>query len=652
MLKNSKSKRYIILLLSMLLVLAPVMAANSANAGSVTQVQDNELVVSTLNGTGNIDGISVLSHMRVSGSGSATIQDQSKYKLSSVRNLYGSEKIAQNGGNLGVNFKLGSGDGYKDVYYLSTLEKSEIAKASMPVSVKVTYYLNDEKVEASKIAGKDGHLKIVCEMENLTGAKKTLEFKNNKGEVVKSETMVYTPYVVSLSGWEFDNKIFSNIQAPGIAEQSPEGVIVDVQGKTSVSWTVPMIPPSYPAKQFTVLEADGKNIDLPSYKIAVIPIVPTTSAINNLGTFQESFGKLYDAFDTIQNGVGAPSKDATLLFGLSSLKDGMGQVSGGIGSVSKTLKDIRFGLSNPSFDKNTYDSAKGTDASGAKPGVREALTLSKTALDSKIIPAMEGQKKVLTVMEATMGKPSSEAAVQPTLSTSLYNDVTFLQALVKGTPAEEVLTKAMAPKIMAMGANLGVMRDGGSLITAGGAIDFPASVSAVSTGIEQISSGIGKANNGVGMIVMGLGQVDANGNPVKIMVDGKPGSILYALAYLQEAIDGKMVPGVTKLMDGSSKIADGSGQAKEAIAGGLAKLEAAPAIVSALEDNASQADSFLGKPEGAKGSVVYVYQTPEVSAAAASMKYGLGAIVLALIILFAIGRPKSAAQFAEANKEM
>jgi len=627
------------------------MAASSANAGNITQVQDNELVVSKLNDAGSIDSISVLSHMRVSGSGNATVQDQSKYKLSSVRNLYGSEKIALNGNSLGVNFKLGSGDEHSDVYYLSELDKSEISKVSMPVSVKLSYYLNDEKVEASKIAGKSGHLKIVCEMENLTGTKKVLEFKNKKGETVKSESIVYTPYVVSLSGWEFDNNKFSNIKAPGIAQQSPEGVIVDVQGKTSVSWTVPMIPPSYPAKQFTVLEADGKNIDLPSYKIAVIPIVPTTSAIDNMGTFQDSFGQLYDAFDSIQNGVGSPSKDATILFGLSSIKDGMGQVSGGLESVGKTLKEIRFGLSNPSFNKDSYDAAKGTDASGAKPGVREALTLSKSALDSKITPALEGQKKVLTVMEATMGKPGAEV-VQPTLGTSLYNDVTFLKGLVKGTPAEDVINKAMAPKIMAMGANLGVMRDGGNLITADGSIPFPASISAVSDGIEQISSGIGKANNGVGMMVLGLGQVDANGNPVPVMLNGKPGSILYALSYLQEAIDGKMVPGVTQLMDGSSKIADGSGQAKEAIAGGLANLEAVPAIVSALEDNASQADSFLGKPEGAIGSVVYVYQTPEVSAAAAAMKYGFAVIVLALIVLFAIGRPKSPAQFAEANKEM
>lgn len=651
MLKHSKMKSYIILLLSMLLVLAPVLSAYGANTGNVGQVQDNELVISTLNDVGNIDEIKVLSHMRVSGSGNVTIADQSQYKLSSVRNLYGSEKIKQKDRSLGINFKLGSGEGYQDIYYLAALDKSEVSRVTMPVSIKLSYYLDGQQIAPSKLAGKSGHLKIVCEMENLTGAKKTLEFKNNKGELVKSEAMVYTPYVVSLSGWEFDNKNFSSIQAPGVAQESPEGVIVDVQGKTSVSWSVPLVPPKYPAKQYTVLEADAKKIELPSYKIAVIPIVPTTSEIDSLGTVQESFGKLYDAFDQIQGGVGTPTKDATLLNGLNSVKDGLGQVSGGMGSLVEKLTAIRLGLSNPNFNTSTYDSATGADAKGNKPAVREAITISKNALDEKLTPALEGQKKVLTVMEATMGKPGGEV-VQPTLSTSLYNDVSFIQGLVKGTPAEDVITKAMAPKIMAMGANLAVFRDGGNLITSGGSIPFPASVSAVATGVEQISAGLGKANNGVGMIAMGLGQIGPDGKPAKVMVDGKPGSILYALAYLQESIDGKMVPGIVKLGEGTAKIGDGSSQAKEAISGGLDKMAVAPAIVSALKDNVSQADSFLGKPEGAKGTVAYVFQTPEVSTAASAMNFGLGAIALALIILFAIGRPKSPSQFTEVNKEM
>ncbi|HPF21379.1 MAG TPA: hypothetical protein PLC88_08565, partial [Syntrophomonas sp.] len=401
----------------------------------------------------------------------------------------------------------------------------------------------------------------------------------------------------------------------------------------------------------TILEADAKNIELPSYQIAVIPIVPTTAAIDNIPTFRDSFGKLYDAFDQIQNGVGDPAKDATLLFGLNKVKGGLGTVSDGIGTVLDNLKTIRIGVSNPSFNTATYDATKGMDASGNKPGVKEAVTMSKTAMDTQLLAAMEGQKKVLTVMQDTMGKPGAEP-VTPSLSTSLYNDIDFLKGLVKGTPAEQVITQALAPKILAMGTNLGVFRDGGTLISSSGSVPFPASVTAVESGIQQISSGLGKANNGLSFMAIGLGQLDENGKPKPVMVNGKPGSLLYALDYLQTAVDGQLVPGVDQLSGGAAKIGDGSGQAKTAVAGGLDTLEAVPAIVSALQDNLTQNDTFLGKPEGSGASVTYVYQTVAISSSASAMTYGLGAIALALLILFIIGRPKKAPLAAPVEQEM
>ena len=316
-------------------------------------------------------------------------------------------------------------------------------------------------------------------------------------------------------------------------------------------------------------------------------------------------------------------------------------MSGGIGSLTDKVKQVRFGLSNPAFDIKTYNSAKGTDARGNTPGVREALTISKAAVDSQFVPALEAQKQVIAGLQAVMGSSGGDIS-QPSTSTSLYNDVNFLKGMLAGTPAEAVISGAINPKILAVSNNLSVLKDGGTLITSSGSMAFPASVNTVEQGMQQLSAGINKANNGVGMIVMGLGQVGADGKPVKLMVDGKPGTILYALAYFQTAIDGQIVPGITKIADGTADIGAGSGEAKEAITGGLNSMAAAPAIVSALQDNAGQADSFLGKPQGAEGTVAYVYQTPEVSKEASAMKLGMGLILLALIGLFALGRPAKA----------
>jgi len=638
MLKKSRIKTYIVLFLALSMILAPVMTAYSASG--LDKVQDNELVISTLGDNGSIDDIQVLSHLRLFGSGTASIEDGSNYKLSSVRNLYGKEKIEQKDNKLSISMSLNGADNYKDLYYLATLDKGEVSKVKMPVSVKVEYYLDGQKIEPSKLAGKSGHLKIVTQLDNLTGAEKTLEYKNDKGETIKSNAMVYTPYIVSLSGWEFDNKYFSNIKAPGVTGKSPEGVITDVQGKTAVSWTVPLIPPKYPASQYAVLEADAKDIKLESFKIAVIPIVPTSSETDTMSSVAASLSKLYGAFDQIQGGVGASNKDATLLFGLGSINSGLTQLSGGIGSLTDKVKEIRFGLSNPAFNISTYDSAKGTDARGNKPGVREALTISQAAVDSKLVPALEAQKQVISGLQAVIGSAGT-ALSQPSASTTIYNDVNFLKSLMAGTPGEAVVSQAINPKLMAVNNNLAVLKDGGSLITSAGSVAFPASVNTVEQGMQQLSAGIGKANAGVGMIVMGLGQVGTDGKPVKYLVDGKPGTILYALAYFKDSIDGQVVPGITKIIDGTSDIGTGSGEAKDAISSGLNAMAAAPAIVSALQDNAVQADSFLGKPQNAEGTVAYVYQTPEVNKEASTTKVGLGLILLALIGLFALGRSAS-----------
>ncbi|HRW13350.1 MAG TPA: hypothetical protein P5549_09520 [Syntrophomonas sp.] len=249
MLKKTRLQKSIVLLLALLLLLAPAFSAVGAGTGSVEKMQDNELVLSSLDDSGNISGIQVLSHVRIFGSGDVSVQDPTQFKLDSVRNLYGSEKIAQQDGKINYSLNIDQSKGFSDIYYLSALNKEDVAKVKIPVSVKVTYYLDGQQIEPSKLAGKSGHLKIRCDIENLTGAKKVLEYTNKAGETVKKESIVYTPYVVAMSGWTFDNKRFANVQAPGVAQESPQGVVLDVQGKTQVSWTVPVIPPSYPAKQ-------------------------------------------------------------------------------------------------------------------------------------------------------------------------------------------------------------------------------------------------------------------------------------------------------------------------------------------------------------------------------------------------------------------
>ena len=85
------------------------------------------------------------------------------------------------------------------------------------------------------------------------------------------------------------------------------------------------------------------------------------------------------------------------------MKNGLVQVSGGLGSLFDNLKTIRFGISNPNFNATTFDTAKGSDANGNTPGVKDAVSILKSNVDEKFIPAFGAQKMVLSTVETTIG---------------------------------------------------------------------------------------------------------------------------------------------------------------------------------------------------------------------------------------------------------
>ncbi len=626
MLKKSKVKSYIVLLVVLMLVFAPVATAQGP---APQKVLDNELVISQLDDNGKISSMQVLNHVRVFGEGDFVIQDSSKYKLASVRNLYGSEKIKQDENNLAIPFSITGGATFGDVYYLAGIAEDEVANIELPVSINLEYFLDDKKMLPSELAGKSGHLKIVTTMENLTGKSTVLKFNDINGQEVSKESIVFTPYAVALKDWAFDNDKFANIKAPGVAEESPEGTIANIQGVTTVSWTVPLIPPSYPSQQYAVFEADATDIELPSFNIAVMSVVPVQSAIDNLGTVQNSLEQLYGGFDQIEGGIGAPSQDATLLYGLNAVNGGLGQINSGLGSLYTNLMKMRVGLSTPGFNAASYDSAKGSDAAGKTPGVQDAIKIMKSTVDSQLIPGLMIQKATLTTMETSVGK-TTDSGQEPSSATSIYNDINQLKAATAGTPAQKIITDSIEPKLKNLGSNIAEFRDGGN---------YPASVAKVEAGSKQLSDALGKADQGLSMIVFGLGTLEADGKPMPIMINGSPGSVLYALTYMQNAINGQLKPGVVQLSEGAGQIGEGAGTAKEGIASGLQTFQSIPVLTSTLKDNASQASNFLGKIEGSETTLTYVFQTQPVNQDNTAMKYGAGAIGLSLIALIAVGRP-------------
>lgn len=627
MLKASKARAYLILLVIMMLVLAPVATAQGP---APDKILDNELVISQLDDNGQISSIQVLNQVRVFGEGQFSIEDSSKYKLNSVRNLYGNEKIVQRENKLTLPFNISGGKDFGDIYYLAEVADEEVAKIKeeMPVSINMEYYLDGQKMLPSELAGKSGHLKIVTTVENLSGKPTTLKFKDVNDEEVVQESIIYTPYAVALKDWEFKNDNFANISAPGVEEESPEGLIANIQGVTTVSWTVPLIAPLYPTKQYATFEADATNIELPSFNIAVMALVPVQSDIDNLGTVQSSLEQLYDGFGQISEGVGNVNQDSTLLWGLNQVDGGVVQIYDGLGTLYSTLMQIRVGMASPGFDAASYNGATGADANGVTPGVQDAVKIMKSTVETQLVPGLMIQKGALSNMEAAVGKPA-DSGQDPSSDTSIYNDINQLKAATAGTPAQKVV-QDLEPKLQKLGKDIAEFREGSNFI---------ASVAKVEDGANQLLDALGKVDQGLSMMVFGLGMLKDDGRPYPVMMNGSPGSILYALEYMQDAISGQLRPGLGQLSDGAGQISDGAGFAQGEISTGLHNFQQIPVLKDTLRANAADASNWLGKIEGSETTLTYVFQTQPVSAGSKAMKTGAGAIGICLIALIAAGRP-------------
>ena len=105
--------------------------------------------------------------------------------LKDIENTSGHEKFTQNGNNVSWDAEG------KPIKYKGT------PTAGLPVNVKITYFLNGEKMSAKKIAGKSGNITI------------RFDYTVNQSEYVKGH-LIKHPYTVA-SGLVLNNEKFSDV---------------------------------------------------------------------------------------------------------------------------------------------------------------------------------------------------------------------------------------------------------------------------------------------------------------------------------------------------------------------------------------------------------------------------------------------------------
>lgn len=306
--------------------------------------------------------------------GADTIEDVSD--LEGITNIKGDETFTQDGDKL-----TWQANG-SDIYYEGTTSKQ------VPITEKVTYYLDGKEIEPEALAGKSGKVTMRFDFENHE--KTTIH--QDSGDIE-----VYVPFTVMTGMILNDN--FTNI------EVSNGKVISDGKNNIVVGMAMPGLHESLQKKSgefdsdiefpdYVEISADAENFSLEmTATIAMSGLLSDMSLGDiDLTDLEDSIEELEDGSEQLQDGS-KQIKD-----GLDTLKDSMGDFKDGASDLKNGINDYTDGAKKLNDGLNTLNSGVGSLSRGA------------TTLDSSAKTIAAGVTKLDKALNTQMSESEQAAA--------------------------------------------------------------------------------------------------------------------------------------------------------------------------------------------------------------------------------------------------
>lgn len=370
--KNRKIKRSLTTSLavgmSVMLGAVPVYAAGSTDTQDVYK---EETVYVNADATGNSDEVTVSDWLKNSGSVSGNLTDESILK--EIKNVKGDETFTENGDQLTWN------TAGEDIYYQGTTDKE------LPVSVKLTYFLDGKEVKPDELKGKSGHLKI------------RVQYTNNKKKTVTvdgKEEEVYTPFVM-MTGMILPNETFSNVTIDN------GKVISDGNRNIVIGFGMPGLKDSLDLDEETTKEAEDKGVTIPenfemeadvtdftmssTFTVALTDLLDDMDMDNimDVDSLKDSLNELEDAALELVSGSG------TLAESVSTLADGVSSYTAGADELNASIQKYLGSNGELNGSVTEYVNGVGTVVKGVKD-----YTSGTNALANGVITYVAGEKKI------------------------------------------------------------------------------------------------------------------------------------------------------------------------------------------------------------------------------------------------------------------
>ena len=354
--------------MSVMMGAVPVYAAGSTDTQNVYK---EETVYVNADATGNSDEVTVSDWLKNSGSVSGNLTDESILK--EIKNVKGDETCTENGDQLTWN------TAGEDIYYQGTTDKE------LPVSVKLTYFLDGKEVKADELKGKSGHLKIQVQYTN--NEKKTVTVDGKEEEV-------YTPFVM-MTGMILPNETFSNVTIDN------GKVISDGSRNIVVGFGMPGLKDSLDLDEETTKEAEDKGVTIPenfemeadvtdftmssTFTVALTDLLDDMDMDNiiDVDSLKDSLNELEDAALELVSGSG------TLADGASTLADGVSSYTAGADELNAGIQKYLGSNGELNGSVTEYVNGVGKVVKGVKD-----YTSGTNALANGVISYVAGEQKI------------------------------------------------------------------------------------------------------------------------------------------------------------------------------------------------------------------------------------------------------------------
>ena len=355
-------------------------------SGKVTQMQDYV----TLVGANSTD----------------TILD--KTKLTDIKNMSGDETFKDNGdGTISWQNKG------NEIRYIGNLN------ADLPVSMKVTYYLDDQEISPEELTGKSGRVKVMYNFENLSP--ETIQFE---GENIDT----YVPFL-TVTSVSMPMDSFSNVEPlDGSIAVKEFGDRYFMLGVTS--------PGTMEALNFSILGldeyvkvpssfgfvADVTNFHMPATVTCITPHILDMLDLDWVKTKDDMAAKVDELVDATKQ----------IVDGSNQLSDGTGQLSDGAKQFYTGLAEGLEQISNGSmqFDDNLdVLETKKADLQSQATELLDALNDIMAKVDQYQLP--EVNDIMSPQLFAAIDQLNKDASDLKTQLTSMQTLVKSAQKLVK-----------------------------------------------------------------------------------------------------------------------------------------------------------------------------------------------------------------------------